>query len=393
MKEKIKWITTYVILGALLAGVAVNSWNGVRTVNMVSALNETIQEQKEPEGTVEDGVVIAGEYVIESTVQISDAYKSGDTSALSDRDKETLDMASEVLEEIITEDMTDYEKELAVYEWMTGELVFDGGSLVVIPTSQADCDNPYGVLKNHNAVCVGFATTFRLFMQMMDIECMVVHNTEEYHSWNLVKLDDEWYHTDIYSDAGTTSYANFNMNDSMCMQGHDWDTTFFPAATGIQYNRGYQNRESLSDIYELPAFISEMMEADESTCCFVEFEDDMDTTEFLLADAMVSMIEERLWQLEEYAFTEFSYSWVPNGEDNYYLSLCVAKYNSEEGGINIDDEDYARIQEAVDEYFPEFDYSYWDDDYYGDDDFYLGDDSYWDDNYYIEPDNGILFGE
>ena len=98
-------------------------------------------------------------------------------------------MAAAVLDEIITEDMTDYEKELAVYDWMTHSLQYDTGVLQVIPRTEADADNPYGTLKYHNAVCVGYATTFRLFMQMLDIDCMVVHNTDAYHSWDLVKLD------------------------------------------------------------------------------------------------------------------------------------------------------------------------------------------------------------
>lgn len=49
-------------------------------------------------------------------------------------------------------------------------------------------------------------------MQMMDIECKVVHTTDRIHSWDEVKLDGEWYHTDIYSDAGSPNYSHFNMN-------------------------------------------------------------------------------------------------------------------------------------------------------------------------------------
>ena len=141
----------------------------------------------------EDDVVIAEDYTILSTLPISDAYRSGDRSALTDKQKETLDMASEVLDQIITEGMDDYAKEEAVYLWMTKNLAADSGLLLVIPSTHADCDNPYGVLKFHNAVCVGYATTFRLFMQMLGIPCMVVHNSERYHSWDLVQLDGGWY--------------------------------------------------------------------------------------------------------------------------------------------------------------------------------------------------------
>ena len=33
-------------------------------------------------------------------------------------------------------------------------------------------------------------------------ECKVEHNTEKFHSWDVVKIDGDWYITDIYSDAG-----------------------------------------------------------------------------------------------------------------------------------------------------------------------------------------------
>ena len=345
MKQKIKWITTAVIILALLAGVVVNTVNGVCTMRMIRELNTMVLESRGEEVTQEDNVVIGDIYRIESTVHISDAYKSGDTSGLTDRDKETLDMASNILHEIIKDGMTPYEKECAVYDWMTKELQFDRGSLVVIPTSNEDCDNPYGVLKYHNAVCVGCATTFRLFMQMMDIDCMVIHDTGRYHSWNLVKLDDEWYHTDIYSDAGISNYVNFNMNDTMAFQGHDWDSSFFPAATGLQYNIGYQNRKELPDIYRLPEFISEMMESDENRSCFVGFEGDFGEREMALADKMASLIQERMWSMD----IDLAYSWVSVGEDAYYLSLTVTK--NDFGGFEIDPEEYTKIEEAVDEYF------------------------------------------
>lgn len=124
---------------------------------------------------------------------------------------------------------------------------------MALPTTGGDSDNPYGVLKNKKAVCVGYATTFRMFMQMLNIECMVVHDSGLGHSWDLVKLDNEWYHTDIYMDADNANYNNFNMNDAVCSEGHDWNQSFFPAATGVKYSYAYQNKEDLNDVYKIPA--------------------------------------------------------------------------------------------------------------------------------------------
>lgn len=216
-------------------------------------IKKLIEESLGTGETKEDDVRIAGEYTIKSTTNIAEAYISGDASKLSDKDKETLQMASDVLDKIIKKDMTPYEKEKAVYEWMTKELGKDSGALLVIPTAGGEVDNPHGVLKNGNAVCVGYATTFRLFMEMLGIECKVVHNTDAYHSWDLVKLDDEWYHVDIYSDSASGNYANFNLCDGMMLQS--WDREYFPAANGIKYNYFYDSMITINDIYEIPSVV------------------------------------------------------------------------------------------------------------------------------------------
>ena len=160
---RIMYVVTPVMLVLLLA-------LNIFTILKVKAIEDGAGIDDTEDVAQENDVQIGGDYIIRATTQISDAYKSGDTSKLSDADKETLDMAKRVLDEIITDGMSDYEKELAVYEWMCANIGFDDGSLEVIPNVGSEVDNPHGVLKYHQAVCVGYATTFRMFMQMMDIE-------------------------------------------------------------------------------------------------------------------------------------------------------------------------------------------------------------------------------
>ena len=170
-KEKKKGGAWKGIVAVILAAGVVGSTT-ISAFNLVT-LKSYIAEQKKEENpeTTEDYVKIADNYEIKPTTNISDAYKSGDTSKLTDKEKETLDMAKKAIKDMkITDSMSDFEKEKAVYDWMTKKLQQDSGALTVIPSTQEDCDNPYGVLKYHNAVCVGYATTFRMFMQMMGIE-------------------------------------------------------------------------------------------------------------------------------------------------------------------------------------------------------------------------------
>jgi hypothetical protein len=308
--------------------------------------------------TQEDDVTIAGEYVIRPTTAISDAYKSGNTDSLSDKDKETLDMASAVLDEIIQDGMSDYEKEKAVYEWMTSALSNDTGLLTVVPTTQADCDNPYGVLKYHNAVCVGYATTFRLFMEMLDIPCMVVHNTELYHSWDLVQLDGEWYHTDIYSDAGSGSYAHFNLNDVMAgAGGESWDTSFFPSADSLTYNVLYQNAQELEDVYQIPARIRQALDNGEKSVA-MKFPATLTELEAEIGDSMTSRIEDMLDN------TYLMWNWYPVDEGYLYVVTIYSYYDDLDSEIS--DEDTEKMEQAIQDAFGDMeaddeDYYYYDD--------------------------------
>ena len=107
--EKKKMIAV-ILAAVLVAGVVFSAAASLVTVRAVNELKSAAGLTSGQ--TQEDDVpIMNGEFWIRSTRNISDAYRSGSTSGLSDKDQETLEMASAVLDEIITENMTPYEKE------------------------------------------------------------------------------------------------------------------------------------------------------------------------------------------------------------------------------------------------------------------------------------------
>lgn len=308
------------------------------------------QQEDQNEETTEDYVKIAEEYEIKPTTNISDAYKSGDTSKLTDKEKETLDMAKDALKEMkIKDDMSDFEKEKAVYDWMTSSLQHDQGALTVIPATQEDCDNPYGVLKYHNAVCVGYATTFRMFMQMLDIECMVEHNNEKYHSWDVVKIDGDWYITDIYSDAGNGNYAHFNMTNNMFSQEQNWDQEFFPVANSLKYNMAYQNKQSVDTVYDIPAALRKAMDKKLGSV-MIGFKEKIDDDKAQIANAAASTVSDMLMNnnYKDAPYAINNYSWVTDPTTSEYLfSVTFSSYNVTDNTQNLTDEQLQKINDAV----------------------------------------------
>lgn len=346
MIEKNK--TIWIILAAVLMAAVILS--ACASIFAAKGIYEIRAEQAAKDETREDGVTIMNQYEILSTLPISDAYRSGNTSNLSEKEKETLDMASAVLKEIITEDMSPYEKEKAVYDWMTTKLSYDTGILQVIPHTESDCDKPYGVLKYHNAVCVGYATTFRLFMQMLDIPCMVVHNIERVHSWNLVQLDGAWYHVDIYSDQDEGGYANFNMNDELAANNHDWDRDFFPSATALTYNYGYQNRVIVKDIYQVPQMIRKGLEEKQGSI-FLEFPV-IDEANAKIVESLCNDVEAAMNGSAEFQELLMQRMWIPGPDGKYVLGISILGYEEEEPEQEeIPAETQKKIEDAVEKAF------------------------------------------
>lgn len=275
-------------------------------------------------------IVIGGQYVIRDTSAISDAYKSGDTGKLDEKQKETHDMAAQVLKTVIKDGMTPYEKELAIYHWVIKNISYDSGSFVAVATGEEEKDTPHGVLKNKKAVCVGFATTFNLLMQMLDIPCVVVPDTDLSHSWNRVELDGEWYNVDCTFDANGegTYYRNFNICDSVFSQDHVWDMEAYPEGTGTKYNYAVQHAKELKDIFQLPKMMKSAMNK-KKAYLFVEMP--VDVAEELI-DTAVYGVQNRVM---EGAPTD--YYALPKDDKHYVLAIYFDMSSGGEEGTTSKD--------------------------------------------------------
>lgn len=293
-------------------------------------LKRQAEESKKENEYQEDGYKIEDTYEIKSTTAISDAYLSGDSSKLSKEDKETLDMATKILEKVTKNCETDYEKEIAVYNWMYKNIGGDSNGSVTISTEVSDNYTPHGVLTGKDAVCVGYATTFRLFMQMMEIDCHIVHN--DYHSWDLVQLDDDqWYHVDIYSDVASNSqYQNFNMSDGTTRnRGHEWSASSLPSAEGSTYSYPVQNAVQIKDIYSIPKQMKQALKKKKSGL-YYRFKDKVTEEDMELANVLIDSINAVLYGPKYNGDVDVTASWYDDGEESYVLGIFFSYYGMQE---------------------------------------------------------------
>ena len=287
-------------------------------------LERQAKEEEQLTNYQEDGYKVMDEYEIRSTTNISDAYISGDDSQLSDDDKETLKLAKDIIDEVIKPDMSNFDKELAIYKWLCKNINHGQSTTITMPTASGSDFTPQGVLRSHQAVCVGYATTFRMFMQMFGMECHIVHN--DYHSWDLVKLDDdEWYHVDVYSDAGSALYSNFNMTDASFQSSHDWDTSSLPAAVGTKYSIAVQRNKQIKDIYAVPKKIKKAIDKKKYPL-FYSFEKKLTQDDMAEADVMIAQVQSALAEAGMDSIS-LSAAWVDGGDLGYILSIYISDYS------------------------------------------------------------------
>lgn len=319
----------------LVGSLGLNVYQAQAQQKYAAEMGAFIAEQKdrwakaeEQENTYqEDGFKVAGEYEIRSTTHISDAYKSGDDSQLSAADKDTLKMAKDVLDEVLSDGMDNYEKELAVYQWMVANIGNDGSDGVIVrPGSGGSPFTPHDVLSSKNAVCVGYATTFRLFMNMLGMDCHIVHN--DYHSWDLVELEpDQWYHVDVYSDAHGAEFANFNMTDAICDMGHSWDGSALPVADSVKYSPAVQNSVEVDSLLDVPALFKKALD-EKQGAVYYRFKTPLTEEEQPKADFLAALLENAMRATIEDAY--FQAMWYPGEDGNDILGLLMERYDEDE---------------------------------------------------------------
>ena len=138
--------------------------------------------------------------------------------------------------------MTDFEKVRFVHDWIVKQYVYD--SLTSVRTF-------HEAIAGKKAVCQGYALTFLAFMKQMGIPCHFVVSSNGAHSWNIVKVDGQWYHIDVTNDdpksyESTTknhpiytfflqSTTNFQKKAN-ATGNHQYDTSKYPSCTSTKYD-------------------------------------------------------------------------------------------------------------------------------------------------------------
>ena len=147
-----------------------------------------------------------------------------------------------IINQNITGSMSDFDKVRFVHDWIVKQYVYD---------STAPIRTFHESVTGKKAVCQGYALTFLAFMEQMGIPCRFVVSSNGVHSWNMVKVDGNWYHVDVTNDdpksyeSTTKKYPIYtfflqsteNFQKKVNSTGsHQYDTSKYPSCTSTKYD-------------------------------------------------------------------------------------------------------------------------------------------------------------
>lgn len=145
--------------------------------------------------------------------------------------QQVYDKANEIINNVTTSNMTDYEKEKALHDYIVKNTEYDEENYDA-DTIPQESYSPYGILIKNTGVCSGYAKTMKLLLNMVDINCKVISGQGNYgsHAWNKVEIDGKEYNLDATWDdpvpdkgPNYVRYDYFNISDDELSKDHNWD--------------------------------------------------------------------------------------------------------------------------------------------------------------------------
>ena len=104
----------------------------------------------------------------------------------------------------------------------------------------------YTFMNEKHGVCMAYALLFEKMMEALEIPCYYVIGKAagegtEGHAWNMVQIDDHWYHVDVtWDDIGSipgkeVRYRYFLVADEKMRLDHEWNENHYPICTSKKF--------------------------------------------------------------------------------------------------------------------------------------------------------------
>lgn len=217
-----------------------------------------------------------------SRVGFSYLYASKEVRQLKE---ELEERAKLILRNILREGMTEYEKVLAVHEYLKQAIRYDHSALAVSYFTEAR--TVVGALLRNSAVCSGIAKAAQYLLSMAGVDIMYISGESKVlgqegpHGWNLVAIDGRFYHLDVTWDLQEVnrmfadSHMFLNLDDDSMFGEHSWELDDYPVCSSRQANYYVVNQLYFRTLRSFELYVQRFLRSGGS-CMEVRFEDTLD---------------------------------------------------------------------------------------------------------------------
>ncbi|MBE6903024.1 MAG: hypothetical protein E7480_00245 [Ruminococcaceae bacterium] len=143
-----------------------------------------------------------------------------------------------VIEKLSQKNKTQYEMVKAIHDFVVSEYSYD-------TSSENEIHNPSDLIEQSKGVCSAYTGLIYKLLQEAGIESRIIlldakglnGAQNEAHTWNLIKLDNLWYHMDAtwddpitILDSGKIRYDYFLKSDETILKDHSFNKKPYPSA-------------------------------------------------------------------------------------------------------------------------------------------------------------------
>lgn len=196
----------------------------------------------------------------------------GDQAKNMEIQKAFYEQCSMIVNRVIKPEMSDFEKEVALHDFLTRNINFGYYEDETIAPDMAQ--SAYCTLQHRKGVCAAYAALFKCLTNMAGLDCIVVHgyrgeapegpNGENHrHAWNIIKIDNGYAHVDVTHDeslmCGHDDHTKINFTDELAKRDtYHWDEPMFPLCNRPDLSYFYQRGLYVGSEKQLIALLNRM---------------------------------------------------------------------------------------------------------------------------------------
>lgn len=214
----------------------VDSMNNILKANELETLNSNVKRY-----------TITQYDILNTFLKIDFRYVDS-VEELKRKEKLVNEKVQEIVKSTITNEMGEYEKEKALYDYLVNNCEYD---MDTFNSGVWDKNNDeYSALINGLSMCKGYAQAMNRLLKAANIESKIVIgdiiDAEEPdkeklgHAWNIVKINGKNYHIDATWDSTYTHMYNetsgyfFNLADEEIESTRTWERKSYPVCNTLQ---------------------------------------------------------------------------------------------------------------------------------------------------------------